>query len=111
MLLKIHSDALYLLVPEAQSRAGGYFFLGCATDDHINGPLLVVSTILCNVMVSAAEVELGALFVNAKEAATLQHTELSTAAFNNRNQRQLTCNFIGYKIAYAKANSESTGNQ
>eukprot|EP00957_Ditylum_brightwellii_P010101 763350-Ditylum_brightwellii.AAC.1 len=74
MLLKLHSNALYLLVPEARSRAGGYFFLGSATDDHMNGPLLVVSTILRNVMASAAEVELGALFVNAKEAAALRVT-------------------------------------
>eukprot|EP00957_Ditylum_brightwellii_P168831 12850804-Ditylum_brightwellii.AAC.1 len=72
MLLKVHSNALYLLVPEARSRAGGYFFLGCATDDHMNGPLLVVSTILCNVMVLAAEVELGTLFVNVKETVALR---------------------------------------
>eukprot|EP00957_Ditylum_brightwellii_P147778 11253923-Ditylum_brightwellii.AAC.1 len=74
MLLKVHSNASYLLVPEAQSRAGGYFFLGSATDDHMNRPLLVVSTILCNVMALAAEPELGTLFVNAKEAAALQVT-------------------------------------
>eukprot|EP00957_Ditylum_brightwellii_P172381 13123491-Ditylum_brightwellii.AAC.1 len=40
----------------------------------MNGPLLVYSTILCNVMVSAAEAELGALFVNAKEAVALRIT-------------------------------------
>eukprot|EP00957_Ditylum_brightwellii_P113875 8681600-Ditylum_brightwellii.AAC.1 len=72
MLLKVHNNALYLLVPEARSRAGGYFFLGSATDNHMNGPLLVISTILHNVMVLAAEAELGALFVNAKEAAALR---------------------------------------
>eukprot|EP00957_Ditylum_brightwellii_P133510 10178547-Ditylum_brightwellii.AAC.1 len=74
MLLKVHSDASYLLVPEAQSRAGSYFFLGCATDDHMNRPLLVVSTILCNMMALAAEAELGAFFVNAKDAAALRVT-------------------------------------
>eukprot|EP00957_Ditylum_brightwellii_P070734 5375940-Ditylum_brightwellii.AAC.1 len=58
ILLKVHSNA-------------DYFFLRSATDNHMNGPLLVVSTILCNVMVSAAEVHIGALFVNAKEAAAL----------------------------------------
>eukprot|EP00957_Ditylum_brightwellii_P007355 558018-Ditylum_brightwellii.AAC.1 len=62
MLLKVHTDALYLLAPEALSRAGGYFFMGSETDDNINGPLLVILTILRNVMASAAEVELGALF-------------------------------------------------
>eukprot|EP00957_Ditylum_brightwellii_P030081 2276928-Ditylum_brightwellii.AAC.1 len=38
MLLKVHSNASYVLVPEAQSRAGGYFFLGSATDNHMNNP-------------------------------------------------------------------------
>eukprot|EP00957_Ditylum_brightwellii_P096279 7333021-Ditylum_brightwellii.AAC.1 len=40
----------------------------------MNGPLLVVSTILRNVMASVAEAKLGALFVNAKEAAALRVT-------------------------------------
>eukprot|EP00957_Ditylum_brightwellii_P111265 8484421-Ditylum_brightwellii.AAC.1 len=74
MLLTVHSDALYLSVPEAQSRAGGYFFLGSETDDHMNGPLLIVSTILCNMMALAVEAKLGALFENAKEAVALQVT-------------------------------------
>eukprot|EP00957_Ditylum_brightwellii_P053365 4044907-Ditylum_brightwellii.AAC.1 len=74
MLSKVHSDALYLLVPEARSRAGGYFFLGSETDDNMNGPLLVISTILRNVMASAAEAKLGSLFENAKKAVALQVT-------------------------------------
>eukprot|EP00957_Ditylum_brightwellii_P077292 5873859-Ditylum_brightwellii.AAC.1 len=72
MLLEVHGNALYFLVPEARSRAGGYFFLGSKMDDNMNGPLLVILTILRNVMASAAEAELGALFENAKEAAALQ---------------------------------------
>eukprot|EP00957_Ditylum_brightwellii_P076022 5778680-Ditylum_brightwellii.AAC.1 len=40
----------------------------------LNGPLLTVSTILCNVTASEADAELGALFENAKEAAALQVT-------------------------------------
>eukprot|EP00957_Ditylum_brightwellii_P206840 15350217-Ditylum_brightwellii.AAC.1 len=70
----VHSNASYLLVPGAQSRSGGYFFLGSEYDDQMNGPLLVVSTIFCNMMVLASEAELGALFENAKEAAALQVT-------------------------------------
>eukprot|EP00957_Ditylum_brightwellii_P020894 1575570-Ditylum_brightwellii.AAC.1 len=68
MLLKVHSNASYLSTPEARSRAGGYFFLGSEHDDKMNGPLLVYSTILRNMMALAAEAELGALFENAKEA-------------------------------------------
>eukprot|EP00957_Ditylum_brightwellii_P055790 4227492-Ditylum_brightwellii.AAC.1 len=74
MLLKVHSNALYLSVPEARSRVGGYFFLESEHDDQIIGPLLAVSTMLCNMMVSATEVELGALFENVKEAVVLQVT-------------------------------------
>eukprot|EP00957_Ditylum_brightwellii_P103266 7870799-Ditylum_brightwellii.AAC.1 len=72
MLMKVHSDDSYLLVPEARSREGGYFFLGSEQDDQMNGPLLVISTILCNVMALAAEAELGPLFENKKEAVALQ---------------------------------------
>eukprot|EP00957_Ditylum_brightwellii_P075183 5713009-Ditylum_brightwellii.AAC.1 len=70
----VHSNTSYLLVPEARRRVGGYFFLGSEHDDQINGPLLVISTILRNVMALVAEAELGALFENAKEAAALQVT-------------------------------------
>ncbi len=28
MILRIHSDAAYLVEPEARSRAGGFFYLG-----------------------------------------------------------------------------------
>eukprot|EP00957_Ditylum_brightwellii_P088350 6729943-Ditylum_brightwellii.AAC.1 len=74
ILLKVHSNASYLLIPEARSRAGGYFFLGSTTDDHMSRPLLVISTILRNMMALVAEAELGALFVSAKEAAALRVT-------------------------------------
>eukprot|EP00957_Ditylum_brightwellii_P185886 14151913-Ditylum_brightwellii.AAC.1 len=41
----------------------------------MNGPLLVLSQIMRNVMASAAKAELGSLFKNAKEAVAL-HTML-----------------------------------
>eukprot|EP00957_Ditylum_brightwellii_P189140 14397086-Ditylum_brightwellii.AAC.1 len=56
-------------------RAGGYFYLSNIQSRHMNGPLLVLLQIMCNVMASAAEAELGALFKNAKEAVAL-HTTL-----------------------------------
>jgi hypothetical protein len=71
MVLNIHSDASYLNAPAARSRIGGHFFLGWAPRDHLpiklNGAIHVISTILKFVAASAAEAELGALFVNAKE--------------------------------------------
>eukprot|EP00957_Ditylum_brightwellii_P157821 12012386-Ditylum_brightwellii.AAC.1 len=41
---------------------------------HMHGPLLVLLQIMRNVMASAAEAELGALFENAKEAVVLRTT-------------------------------------
>eukprot|EP00957_Ditylum_brightwellii_P028538 2155623-Ditylum_brightwellii.AAC.1 len=45
--------------------------MGNKCNETKNVLLFVVSIILCNIMVSATEVEPGALFVNAKEAAAL----------------------------------------
>eukprot|EP00804_Cyclotella_cryptica_P019747 CCRYP_009656-RC/>CCRYP_009656-RC protein AED:0.39 eAED:0.39 QI:0/-1/0/1/-1/1/1/0/229 len=71
MVLNIHSDASYLNAPAACSCIGGHFFLGWIPRDHLpiklNGAIHVISTILKFVAASAAEAELGALFVNAKE--------------------------------------------
>eukprot|EP00957_Ditylum_brightwellii_P172580 13138053-Ditylum_brightwellii.AAC.1 len=76
MILRVHGDAFYLLKPKVRSRAGGYFYLGNHQPQQMNGPILVLLQTLRNVMVSAAEVELGALFENAKEVVSL-HTTLN----------------------------------
>jgi hypothetical protein len=72
MILNVHSDASYLSAPKAQSCAGGYFFLGSIPQDSepiiINGTIHITCTILKLVAASAAEAELGALFLNAQEA-------------------------------------------
>jgi hypothetical protein len=69
MILNIHSDALYLSEREAKSRAGGGFYMGSHTDKAnrlTNGAILIISTVLKHVMSSAAEAEIGAVFLNAK---------------------------------------------
>eukprot|EP00957_Ditylum_brightwellii_P141979 10816391-Ditylum_brightwellii.AAC.1 len=71
MILKVHSDALYLFDKEAFSRAGGYFFMGNKHDNQFNAPIYSTFVILQNGMTSAAEAELEALFENAKEAAPI----------------------------------------
>eukprot|EP00957_Ditylum_brightwellii_P056464 4280288-Ditylum_brightwellii.AAC.1 len=76
MILSVHSDVSYLSEPKAQSRAGRYFYLGNQQPQHMNGPILVLSQTLRNVMALAAEAELGALFKNTKEAVLL-HTKLN----------------------------------
>jgi hypothetical protein len=67
IVLNVHSDALYLSAPNAQSRAGGYFFLGSTPCDgspiQINGTVHITCTILKLVAASVAEAELGALFL------------------------------------------------
>ena len=72
MILNIHSDASYLTAPKARSRAGGHYFLGSIPQDgtpiFLNGPIHSLCAILKFVASSAAEAELGALFLNAREA-------------------------------------------
>ena len=76
MILNVHSDASYLSAPKSCSRAGGYFFLGSLPRDgdpiKLNGAIHVTCTILKLVAASAAEAELGALFLNAQEAKVFQ---------------------------------------
>jgi hypothetical protein len=78
MILNIHSDASYLTAPKARSRAGGIYFLGSVPIDgkpiRLNGPIHSLSAILKHVAASAAEAELGALFLNAQEAKIMRLT-------------------------------------
>jgi hypothetical protein len=72
MILNVHSDASYLTAAKARSRAGGNFFLGSMSRDDspiiLNGAIYSMCKILKFVAASAAEAELGALFLNAREA-------------------------------------------
>ena len=78
MVLNIHSDASYLSEPGGKSRAAGHFFLGWLPRDgdpiRLNGAILTNCTILKCVAASAAEAELGALFLNAIEAKIMRLT-------------------------------------
>jgi hypothetical protein len=75
MVLAIHSNASYLSKPKARSRAGGHMFM--AGNEEIpfnNGAVLNISQIIRAVMLSAAEAELGALFINAKTTVSIRQT-------------------------------------
>jgi hypothetical protein len=78
MILNVHSDASYLSAGRARSRAGGYFFLGSLPEANrpirLNGNIHITCAILKLVAASAAEAELGALFLNAREAKILRLT-------------------------------------
>jgi hypothetical protein len=69
MVLVVHSDASYLSEPKARSRAGGHFSMSADTNDPPNnGAVLNIAQLIKSVMSSAAEAELGALYINAREA-------------------------------------------
>jgi hypothetical protein len=66
MILAVHSDAGYLNECKSRSRAGGHFYLsGNETYPPNNGAILNIAKVINAVMSSAAEAELGALFINA----------------------------------------------
>eukprot|EP00804_Cyclotella_cryptica_P004701 CCRYP_019131-RA/>CCRYP_019131-RA protein AED:0.04 eAED:0.04 QI:0/-1/0/1/-1/1/1/0/217 len=74
MILAVHSNASYLSETKAHSRAGGHFFL--SEDDpspRNNGAILTLAQIIKPVMSSAAEAELGALYINARETIPQRH--------------------------------------
>jgi hypothetical protein len=73
MVLAVHSDASYLSKPMARSHVGGHFFCSSNVDNPPdNGAVLNISIILKAVMSSAAEAELGALYINARETIPMQ---------------------------------------
>jgi hypothetical protein len=90
MQLTIESDASYLSVPKARSRAARYFYLSSRSKPILTGALHVHCHIMREVVSLAAEAELGALFHNSTEACPLQialeelgHPQLPTAIITN----------------------------
>ena len=75
MILAAHSDASFLNESKSRSRAGAHIFL--SEDDPIprfNGAVLTIAQIIKFVMASAAEAELAALFLTAREMVPLRQT-------------------------------------
>ena len=75
MILAAHSDAAYLNISKARSRAGAHIML---SEDvpvpNINGPILTIAQIIKFVMSSAAEAELAGLFICAKAMVPLRQS-------------------------------------
>ena len=72
--LNIHSDAAFLVAPEAKSRIAEFFFLQTPMHTTIqNAPILVEFKILKHVVTSAAECETAAVFHNAQQAIPIQY--------------------------------------
>ena len=86
MVLWVDSDASYLSAPKGRSRMAGYHYLSdapadpsrapTATDPHPppNGAVEVTCQIMREVLSSAAEAELGGLFLNGKTAVPIRTT-------------------------------------
>jgi hypothetical protein len=78
MVMNIILDASYLSEPNARSQASGHFFMGSLPKDgdpiKLNGAFHTLCSILRFVVVSAAEAELGALFLNCQEGMIFKTT-------------------------------------
>ena len=77
MLLKVDTDAAYLVMPKSRSRIAGYFYLGNAPTSvphpKLNGAILIECKTLRHVVASAAEAEVGGIFHNAQTAIPIRN--------------------------------------
>ena len=103
MIPNMHLDARYVSARRALSRAGEYIFL-CSMPCNgapiqLNGNIVITCTMLDIVAASAAEAELGALFVKVKEASAmclilseLGHPQLPKQIHSNNTKAVRICN-------------------
>jgi hypothetical protein len=94
MILYIHSDASYISEREANSRAGGFFYMGNSADTDkklTNGAIFIISTVLKHVMSLAAEAEIGAVFYKCQRRSSPLHNigriRASSAPHTFRNRQ------------------------
>ena len=75
MVLAVHNDASYLSESKSRSRAGGHFFMSKDVSFPPNNEaVLNIAHIMKIIMSSAAEAEIGAMYVNAREAFPAQQS-------------------------------------
>ena len=72
MILKITSDAAYLVLPKAHSRAAVHYHLGWINNGRTNGPLEVLCQTIRNVVGSAAEAEVTGIFIGGTNAVPMR---------------------------------------
>jgi hypothetical protein len=75
MILKITSDAAYLVQPKSCSRAAAHYHLGWLNSDRTNGPVDILCKTIKNVVSSAAEAEIGGIYMGGKHACPM-HTAI-----------------------------------
>ena len=74
MILNVNSNAAYLAAPKARSQIGGFYYMGNRNKQLINDPVAVNAKMIKNVMSSASEAKIGALYMNAKLAVPMRTT-------------------------------------
>jgi hypothetical protein len=81
MVLHVESDAAYLVLPKARSRAAGHYFFSNTPppapqkpNPTPNGPVHTLCKTIKNVMSSAAESETGGVYLNGKESIPIRTT-------------------------------------
>jgi hypothetical protein len=72
MILKITSDAAYLVQPKARSRAAAHYHLGWHNSKRTNGPVDVLCKTIKNVVSSAAEAKTESIYMSAKHACPMR---------------------------------------
>jgi hypothetical protein len=79
MVLAVCSDAAYLVLSNARSRAAGQFFLtdlpsatSSPPNPRLNGAVHILCKTIRTVAASASEAETGSLFLNAQEAVPIR---------------------------------------
>jgi hypothetical protein len=73
MILKITSDAAYLVQPKARSQVAVHYHLGwLKNSDRVNGAVYVLCQTVKNVVSSAAEAETGKIYIGGKHACPMR---------------------------------------
>ena len=92
MQLHIESDAAYLVIPGARSRAAGHFYLSASNKPNktyarrSNAPIHTECRTIKNVVSSAAEAEYAALFHNCMTAVGIRHALNGLGHKRNRTE-------------------------
>ena len=78
MMLHNYSNTAYLVATGARSRIAGYTYLGSYINNKqiINGPISIIAKIIKGVISLAAEVEIGALYINKPKTITTTMSNL-----------------------------------
>ena len=74
MMLSCNSNAVHLVAPNSQNRAGGYHYLGNKDGTQFNGSIYVLAKLINAVIGSTAEAEVGGLYMNALEISPMRTT-------------------------------------